>query len=1009
MINICALLFFFYAHATGIPNEDSTLVCTSTISLNSNEWRIVVDSTNTGKQQQWFKGPPAAGSRITRVPWVIQDIFPDYHGVVWYWREFRAPLKNKQAARTIIRFEAVDYAAEIWMNGIFVGKHAGLETPFEIDVSKAIKHGAKNVLVVRVLNPDYFPIDDVSLKETASSLKHHPYTSNAVYNSGGITGNVNLMHVPATRVTDIFAMPDWKTGKVSLKIEIENTGKVSINVPVLVRVNDSRTGTLVTAKKQHATLASGSNVLVVEINIPDFKLWSPDDPNLYRVTAAMSPSSSCSDEFAVRFGFRDFRFENGYYRLNGKRIFLIGCNFSTHYPATYSMPLNEDMLRRDVVNIKALGMNFVRIPFGCANPRVMDIYDELGLLVHQEHYGSWQMGEFGGYDIDRPASIKDSILARFERSLSEVIRRDRNHPAIVMWGALNENKDGYVFRKAVELLPELRKLDPTRLMIQNSGRFDEIKEIGSMSSPGSETWDVAESQLKDWHPYVWIPYSAKTLELLSGKNHQSDQKVYISESGLCFPINLPSELGDYQMHGKENSDDARYFKRQYDKFLADWKRFGLSQMWTRPEDYIHDAYTTASSIRETGEAAIRSNPSVVAYTPTNGVADYSMGESVATNFRKLKPELLGSLLLANSPVRWCVATEPHSIYSGGSVNVRVSFSNLDKMSAGTYPATIQITGPDHKAVYTKKVDVVIPENRDGKEAPFVQEILNETVQINGGSGKYHLLATLDRGATAMGGKTEFYVTGPWAMQQAPKEVVVSGEDPALTLWLANKGIKSISLKEASRSKRHLILLSGKQEQDSVSMINVAQHLAGGSTVVFLTPESFKRHADNTGWIPLENRGRMEPMDHVAGYYRADRWAKKHPLMEGIHEGGMFDYKYFRNIISLQALSQEYTGRAKPAHTFSELSTPLDYPQETISGSTRISHTYCSGVNLGVWNFAKGVFIVNTLNIVPNLNVDPAADRLLINILNYAGKNIGQPVEKLPADFTTTLKKIGYTR
>lgn len=1009
MLNTVAVFFCYFSFATNIPSADTATVCTSTVSLNGDAWRIARDSLNTGRQKEWFKQPPEFESRKTRVPWVIQDIFHDYHGVVWYWREFQASPEKKPTARNIIRFEAVDYAAEIWLNGISVGHHAGLETPFEVDVTKAIRHGQKNLLVVRVLNPDYFPIDDVSLKETASSLKHHPYTSNAVYNSGGITGDVKLLQVPAIRVTDIFVMPDWKTGKVTLQAEITHSGAKNINAPVIFRINDSRTGTLVLVKNENTRLQPGLNVIKVDLQVPAFKLWSPDNPYLYRVTASLAPQPSCTDEYSVRFGFRDFRFENGFYRLNGKRIFLIGCNFSTHYPATYSMPLYEDMLRRDVVNIKALGMNFVRIPFGCANPRVMDIYDELGILVHQEHYGSWQMGEFGGHQFERPASVKDSIMARFEKSISDVIRRDRNHPSIIMWGALNENKDGYVFRKAVELLPKLRKLDPTRLMILNSGRFDEIKEIGSMSSPGSDTWDVAESKLKDWHPYVWIPYSAKTLDMLSGKNHQSDQKIYISESGLCFPIDLPSELGDYQMWGKENADDARYFKRQYEKFMADWKRLDLSQCWTRPEDYIRDAYITASSIRETGEAAIRSNPSVVAYTPTNGVADYSMGESVATNFRRLKPELLGSLLLANSPVRWCVATEPHSIYSGSSLNIRVSFSNLDLMKPGTYPATIQVTGPDQKPVYTKKVNVVIPENADGKEAPFAQEILNETITIKGDAGKYHLLATLDKGATATGGKTEFFVTEPWQTSGIPKEVVLSGQDTALSLWLLKHGVKTTGLKEATSSKRHLIVLGGNKEQDSAVMISVAQHLARGSAVVFLTPESFKRRDDRTGWLPLAQRGRLEQMDDVAGYYRSDRWAKKHPLMEGIHTGGMLDYKYFRNLISLHAVSQEYTGRAKPAHTFSELSAPLVYPRETVSGSTRISHTYCSGVNLGIWNFGEGIFIVNTLNISANLNTDPAADRLLLNILNYAGRETLKPASRLPDGFANTLKQIGYTK
>ena len=82
------------------------------------------------------------------------------------------------------------------------------------------------------------------------------------------------------------------------------------------------------------------------------------------------------------------------------------------------------------------------------------------------------------------------------------------------------------------------------------------------------TWDVKENELKDWHPYVWMPYSPQTLDELSGRSNTSSQKFYISETGLCAPVDLPSELGDYQQWGKEQSDDARYFKRQYNKFFG---------------------------------------------------------------------------------------------------------------------------------------------------------------------------------------------------------------------------------------------------------------------------------------------------------------------------------------------------------------------------------------------------------------------------------------------------------
>jgi len=982
-------------------------ICTQKITLNGNNWRIATDSSNVGLQKEWFITPPISDSKQTPVPWVIQDIFHNYHGVAWYWREFETPKNLHPKGRYLLRFSAVDYFAEVWVNGQAVGSHEGSETPFEFDVTGLLNPGGKNLLVVRVLNPTYRPIDGISLKDTPSGAKQYPYAGNAAYNSGGIIGDVELQSVPAVRLNDLFVVPDWKTGKVKIQTTILNTDSKATISSVTFEISEARTGLAVALENYVRKIEPGTNSVEAEIQVPDHKLWCPDEPVLYRITASVQTQSSV-DEQSVRIGFRDFRFENGYFRLNGKRIFLNGANFSTHYPVGYTVPLNENMLRQDVINLKSLGFNFVRIPFGCPNPRVLDIYDELGIMVQQEHFGCWQMGDYAGYKYPKPNNINDLLVKRFENSIRRVILRDRNHASLVMWGVLNEIPDGIIFRKAVELLPSLRVLDPSRLFVLNSGRFDGIKEIGSMSSPGSNTWNIRESELKDWHPYVWIPYSPQTLDELSGRSNTSGQKIYISETGLCFPVDLPTELGDFQQCGKDQSDDAQYFKRQYNKLLVDWTKFDMGNCWARPEDYIKDAYKTASSLREMADAAIRSNPFVVSYTPTNGVADCVVGESVATNFRRLKPELIGSVLLSNSSLRWCMMTEPQSIYSGNKIKLRVSFSNLDVLRAGKYPATVQVVGPDLKSVYEKKVFVNISEAKDGVESPFAQTILTEDIMVNGPAGKYQFLATLDHGGTAVGGETEFYVTDKSRLPQLPAEIVLCGKDSVVTNWLKEHHVKTLPVNKANQSKREVILIAGKAP-DSTTMVTLARQMECGSIAIFLSPGTFRSGNNSTRCLPLANKGVIESMDHVAGYYRADRWTKIHPIFDGMPAGGMMDYRYFRNIISLDALSQEYSTVAKDGYSYEERSSALNYPAETVCGATRICDNYCSGIHIGVWHFGQGQFIVNTLHILENLGNDPAADRLFCNMLNFASIDMNKPMAKLPEYFNRKLTEIGYQK
>ena len=980
-------------------------ICTQTFSLNGNSWRIATDSSNVGRQQEWSKNPPFSDSKQTKVPWVIQDIFHNYHGVVWYWREFETPKNLHHDGRYLLKFHAVDYLAEVWVNGKSLGGHEGSETPFSFDVTDLLNQGVTNLLVVRVLNPTYPPINGISLKDTPSGAKQYPYAGNAAYNSGGIIGDVELLAVPAVRLNDLFVVPDWKTGKVKIQAAILNTQSKATLSTLTFKISEARSGMAVAYENYGQEIEPGINRIEAEIQVPDHKLWSPDEPMLYRITASVQTQASV-DEQSVRIGFRDFRFEKGYFRLNGNRIFLNGANFSTHYPVGYTVPLNENMLRRDVINLKSLGFNFVRIPFGCPNSRVLDIYDELGILVQQEHFGCWQMGDYADHKYPKPNNINDLLVNRFENSIRGVILRDRTHASLVMWGVLNEIPDGIIFRKAVDLLPSLRVLDSSRLFVLNSGRFDGRKEIGSMSSPGSNTWNIRESELKDWHPYVWIPYSPQTLDELSGRSNTSGQKIYISETGLCFPVDLPSELGDFQQCGKELADDARYFKRQYDKWLADWIKFDMGNCWARPEDYIQDAYKTASSLRETSDAAIRSNPLVVSFTPTNGVADCAVGESVATNFRRLKPELIGAVLFSNSPLRWCLMTEPQSIYSGNQIKLRVSFSNLDVLRSGKYPATIQVVGPDLKAVYEKKVFVNISETKDGDEPPFAQSVLTDDIIINGPAGKYQFLAKLDQGGTAVAGKTAFYVTDMSSLPHMPNEIVLCGKNSIVTNWLKEHHVKTLPVNHTNQSKREVILIVGKAP-DSTTLVTLARQMECGSVVIFLSPETFRSDNNSTRWLPLANKGVIEVMDHVAGYYRADRWAKIHPIFDGMPAGGMMDYRYFRNIISLDALSQEFSTVAKDGYSYEERSSALDYPEETVCGSTCICNNYCSGIHIGVWHFGQGQFMVNTLHIVKNLGKDPAADRLFSNMINYASRDINKPMTRLPEDFNLKLTKIGY--
>ena len=158
----------------------------------NDSWRLLPDPDNKGKEERWFSAIPDA-ARPAPVPGIIQQVFPDYHGVAWYWIKFETALKKKSGMNYAVKFREVDYYADIWLNGALLGSHEGAEFAFEMDCGKALKFGEENLLAVRVINPVEEPIDGFVMEDIAHRFKWNPkqYCPGVMYNFGGITQGQN--------------------------------------------------------------------------------------------------------------------------------------------------------------------------------------------------------------------------------------------------------------------------------------------------------------------------------------------------------------------------------------------------------------------------------------------------------------------------------------------------------------------------------------------------------------------------------------------------------------------------------------------------------------------------------------------------------------------------------------------------------------------------------------------------------------------------------------------------
>jgi hypothetical protein len=899
----------------------------------------------------------------------------------------------------------VDYLADVWVNGRHIGGHEGGETPFVLDATEAVRPGPKNLLAVCVLNPTWQAIDGYALKQTPSGAKHYPVQSNTVYDSGGIVDSVELLVAPAVRVEDLHVIPDWKTGDMRMRANLRNAG-LPVDGALQFAVAPAAGGETVAAGTYQQSLRPGDTLVEAVLHVPNHRLWELNDPYLYRVTVRVQAVDSRStDERSVRCGFRDFRFANGYFRLNGRRIFPQSSLYVVHYPIGHTNPPDLDLMRRDVLNMKALGLNMCRICFRGASAGQLDVFDELGLLAYEEHYASWQLANSA------------QMAQRFDHSLGEVVRRDRNHPSVVIWGFLNETPDGPVFRHAVDTLPLVRALDASRMCILNSERLDNDYRIGSLSNPGSSVW---ESDLRDVHGYPLVPHSAKVLRSIRtsnappqfscwGKVNSEKHPFFLSEYGQCGAVDIPKVLRHYEQSGKEQADDARYFFGQMDKFLVDWRDWQLDQIWVRHEDFFTESQTNLAKLRRTGENAVRANPSLVAYSSTYCIADQAFcGCGVANVFRELKPGLADVVRDTSSPLRWCLFVEPVNVYRGSTVKLEASLSNLDVLRPGKYPARVQVVGPKMARLLEKQITVEVP-GGDGKtEPPFAFPVFTEDLKVDGPSGKYRFLVTLEHGGAATGGEAEFYVADAAEMPPVSAEVVLWGEDAGLQKWLTEHGIRARPFAAASQATREVILASDRAPAPggAKAFSELARHIGRGSTVVFLDTRVFADDKNLVRWLPLSRKGRLGNVYLCGGFYRADQWAKNHPIFDGLPSGGIMDPTFYREILPQQAFLRCYTVR-KEGFTEQEAVAELQTPAEAICGANRLSAIYGSGLHVAVYDLGTGQFVLNNLRVRENLGRDPVAERLLRNMLNHAARDSTRPLTELPKDFGAQLKALGY--
>jgi len=377
---------------------------------------------------------------------------------LWYRRQVTIPAAWR-GRRVRLHFGAVDWQARVSVNGQSVGQHRGGYDPFGFDITEQLRWNGAEEITVAVTDPTE---GDQPRGKQSRKQEGIFYTANS-----GIWQTVWLEPVPEVCIDEIKSTPDVDAKWLRLRVAVNSlSDKLSVEAVASV------------AGKEAGRVTGLANTELV-LNLPDARLWSPDDPFLYDLKVTLLDGGKPIDAVASYFGMRKIALrkdEQGFTRiaLNDKFTFQVGTLDQGFWPdGIYTAPTDE-ALRSDVEFLKKSGFNLTRKHVKVEPARWYYWCDKLGLLV-------WQ---------DMPSGNNATVDGRrnFETELLRMVRGLENHPSIIVWVLFNEGWGQYDTERLTQWL---KALDPSRLVENASGwtdmRVGDLVDIHSYPGPDCPT------------------------------------------------------------------------------------------------------------------------------------------------------------------------------------------------------------------------------------------------------------------------------------------------------------------------------------------------------------------------------------------------------------------------------------------------------------------------------------------------------------------------------------------
>ena len=605
---LAMLLLFSMLPATGAAAPPSTVAGSRRISLNA-DWRFAKAEARGAEPAQFDD----SAWRVVRLPhdWAIEGPFDPklnphtgalpISGTGWYRKHFLVSEKDKGACFSVL-FDGAMSNAHVWLNGHELGERPYGYIGFAFDLTPFLNYGnEENVLAVRVA-----PEPNSSRWYPGAGIYRNVWMDITAPVHVGLWGT----YVTTPEVTDAKAA-------VAVKTEVRNERKTEAHVGLRTSIIDADGRAVVSSTADLTIPANGTVTASGSLTVPHPQRWDLDRPYLYTLVSEVLEGDRTIDRYTTPFGIRTVAFDaKAGFSLNGRHRKLQGVCMH-HDLGALGAAVNRRALERQLEILKGAGVNAIRTSHNPPAPELLEACDRMGLVVMDEAFDMW-----------RKAKTTNDYSKHYaewsERDVRDLVRRDRNHPSVIMWSIGNEipeqrSPEGRT--EAHRLVGFFHDADPTRPTTSafnlwteaiRNGLADEVDLAGFNYRP------VSYEQIMREHPN-WVVYGSETASCVSSRGvyhlpiekYQKHASLQLSGYDIIAPPwaycpdpefdvqeRFPNLLGEFVWTGFDYiGEPTPYFARREDN-ASDWPArssyFGMVDLAGFPKDryYLYQSVWT---------------------------------------------------------------------------------------------------------------------------------------------------------------------------------------------------------------------------------------------------------------------------------------------------------------------------------------------------------------------------------------------------------------------------------